>query len=59
MGLKGAGKSVPNVSRMTTEWRNPEYVTDTEQANAATVRSAQECLGKSLGSGTSTRARMT
>jgi hypothetical protein len=37
LGLKGAGKSVPNVSRMTTEWRNPEYVTDTEQANAATV----------------------
>lgn len=35
--LKGAGKSVPNVSRMTTEWANPEYRTDTEQANAATV----------------------
>jgi hypothetical protein len=35
--LKGMGKTVPNVGRMTTEWRNPEYVTDTEQANAATV----------------------
>lgn len=35
--LKAAGKSVPNVGRMTTEWRNPEFVTDTEQANAATV----------------------
>lgn len=35
--LKAMGKSVPNVGRMTTEWRNPEYVTDTEQANAATV----------------------
>lgn len=37
LGLKASGKSVPNISRMTTEWRNPEYVTDTEQANAATV----------------------
>jgi hypothetical protein len=35
--LKGAGKDVPNASRMTTEWSNPEYRTDTEQANAATV----------------------
>ena len=35
--LKGAGKDVPNASRMTTEWANPEYRTDTEQANAATV----------------------
>lgn len=35
--LKGAGKDVPNVGRMTTEWSNPEYRTDTEQANAATV----------------------
>lgn len=35
--LKAAGKSVPNASRMTTEWRKPEYSTDTEQANAATV----------------------
>jgi hypothetical protein len=35
--LKAAGKSVPNDGRMTTEWRNPEFVTDTEQANAATV----------------------
>lgn len=35
--LKAAGKSVPNVGRMTTEWWNPEYRTDTEQANAATV----------------------
>ena len=35
--LKGAGKEVPNVGRMTTEWANPEYRTDTEQANAATV----------------------
>lgn len=35
--LKGSGKSVPNVGRMTTEWRNPEFTTDTEQANAATV----------------------
>ena len=35
--LKAAGKSVPNAGRMTTEWRNPEFVTDTEQANAATV----------------------
>ena len=35
--LKAAGKSVPNVGRMTTEWQNPEFVTDTEQANAATV----------------------
>jgi hypothetical protein len=37
--LKALGKTVPNVGRMTTEWRNPEYVTDTEQANAATSRS--------------------
>lgn len=37
LALKAAGKSVPNVERMTTEWRNPEYRTDTEQANAATV----------------------
>ncbi len=35
--LKAKGKDVPNVGRMTTEWHNPEYVTDTEQANAATV----------------------
>lgn len=35
--LKGAGKDVPNASRMTTEWANPEYRTDTEQANAAVV----------------------
>lgn len=35
--LKGAGKSVPNADRMTTEWANPEYRTDAEQANAATV----------------------
>jgi hypothetical protein len=35
--LKALGKSVPNAGRMTTEWRNPEFVTDTEQANAATV----------------------
>lgn len=35
--LKAKGKEVPNVGRMTTEWRNPEFVTDTEQANAATV----------------------
>ena len=35
--LIGAGKSVPSASRMTTEWANPEYRTDTEQANAATV----------------------
>lgn len=35
--LKGAGKNVPNAERMTTEWANPEYRTDTEQANAATV----------------------
>lgn len=35
--LKAAGKSVPNEGRMTTEWSNPEFVTDTEQANAATV----------------------
>lgn len=35
--LKAAGKSVPNDGRMTTEWQNPEFVTDTEQANAATV----------------------
>lgn len=35
--LKALGKSVPNVGRMTTEWQNPEFVTDTEQANAATV----------------------
>lgn len=35
--LKAAGKSVPNAGRMTTEWKNPEFVTDTEQANAATV----------------------
>lgn len=37
LALKGAGKSVPNAERMTTEWTNPEYRTDTEQANAATV----------------------
>ncbi|AIY17994.1 phage portal protein [Pimelobacter simplex] len=35
--LKAAGKSVPNMNRMSTEWRNPEFVTDTEQANAAKV----------------------
>lgn len=35
--LKGAGKDVPNSERMTTEWRNPEYRTDTEKANAAQV----------------------
>lgn len=35
--LKALGKSVPDAGRMTTEWTNPEYVTDTEQANAATV----------------------
>lgn len=37
LALKAAGKSVPNMNRMTTEWRNPEFVTDTEQANAAQV----------------------
>lgn len=37
LSLKGAGKEVPSASRMTTEWSNPEYRTDTEQANAATV----------------------
>lgn len=35
--LIASGKSVPAASRMTTEWANPEYRTDTEQANAATV----------------------
>jgi hypothetical protein len=35
--LKASGKDVPSASRMTTEWSNPEYRTDTEQANAATV----------------------
>lgn len=35
--LKGAGKSVPNVEQMNAEWANPEYRTDTEQANAAAV----------------------
>lgn len=35
--LKASGKNVPSASRMTTEWANPEYRTDTEQANAATV----------------------
>lgn len=35
--LKAAGKSVPNADRMTTDWRNPEYRTDTEQANAGAV----------------------
>lgn len=35
--LIGAGKSVPDAGRMTTEWFNPEHRTDTEQANAATV----------------------
>lgn len=35
--LKAAGKDVPNAGRMTTEWRNPEYRTDTEQANAASI----------------------
>jgi hypothetical protein len=34
---QGRRQDVPNVERMTTEWRNPEYRTDTEQANAATV----------------------
>lgn len=37
LALKAAGKTVPNMGRMTTEWWNPEYRTDTEQANAATV----------------------
>ncbi|WP_418060799.1 phage portal protein [Pimelobacter simplex] len=37
LALKAAGKSVPNMNRMSTEWRNPEFVTDTEQANAAKV----------------------
>ena len=37
LALIAAGKSVPNMNRMTTEWDNPEYVTDTEQANAASV----------------------
>jgi hypothetical protein len=37
LALIGAGKSVPNAQRMTTEWRNPEYRTDTEAANAAIV----------------------
>lgn len=37
LALMAAGKSVPNMRRMTTEWMNPEYVTDTEQANAASV----------------------
>lgn len=37
LSLKAAGKSVPNANRMTTDWRNPEYRTDTEQANAAVV----------------------
>lgn len=37
LALKGAGKSVPNVGRMTTEWRNPEYRTDTERANAGAL----------------------
>ena len=35
--LKGAGKDVPNAGRLETQWRNPEYRTDTEQANAAVV----------------------
>lgn len=35
--LIAAGKSVPNAERMTTEWANPEYQTDTEQANAGAV----------------------
>ena len=37
LALKASGTTVPNISRMTTEWANPEYVTDTEQANAAVV----------------------
>ena len=37
LALIAAGKSVPNAHRMTTDWRNPEYRTDTEQANAAVV----------------------
>jgi hypothetical protein len=35
--LIGAGKDVPDAGRMTTEWANAEYRTDTEQANAAAV----------------------
>lgn len=35
--LKATGNDVPSASRMTTEWANPEYRTDTEQANAAAV----------------------
>jgi hypothetical protein len=35
--LKAAGKSVPNAEQMKTNWQNPEYRTDTEAANAATV----------------------
>jgi hypothetical protein len=37
LALKAAGESVPNVGRMTTEWANPEYRTDTEAANAAQI----------------------
>lgn len=38
LALKGAGKPVPDAARrMTTIWRNPEYRTDTEQANAAVI----------------------
>lgn len=37
IALKAAGKSVPNVGRMDTRWQNPEYRTDTEQANAGAI----------------------
>lgn len=35
--LKAAGKSLDGAERMETNWRNPEYRTDTEAANAAQV----------------------
>jgi hypothetical protein len=34
--LKGAGKSVPKTSSMSTVWRNPEYRTEGEMSDAAT-----------------------
>jgi hypothetical protein len=37
LSLKAAGKPTPDQGRLKTEWRSPEYRTDTEAANAATV----------------------
>lgn len=37
LALKAAGKKVPNRGAIATQWHNPEYRTDTEQANAAQI----------------------